>query len=212
MWWRDFGHGFFVQGAYVGRLSRHSLIQRDLAEATDLRDPVSGQDYFSAIAQLSTALDLSGVTIANLPKIPFFEKFWSTAATGGFTATQIWGLDYHGDPTRGIAKNSNPGDFTNTLNNADNVANCGPATTLNAAGRVTKMACGIYGPWMMFNPQFSALSANSSIGKGNYHAMQWSMRKRFDSTGLLFDLNYTWSMSIDLGSKLGDLAFHVVLP
>ena len=51
----------------------------------------------------------------------------------------------------------------------------------------------------MFNPQFSALSANSSIGKGNYHAMQWTIRKRF-SGGLLFDLNYTWSKSIDLGS------------
>ena len=196
---RDFGHGFFIQGAYVGRLSRHSLVQRDLSEATDLRDPKSGQDYFSAIAQLATALDLSGVTIANLPKIPFFENMWSTAATGGFTATQIWGLDYHGDPTRGIKGNSNAGDFTNTLNNADNAANCGKATTLNSAGKVTQMACGIYGPWMMFNPQFSALSANSSIGKGNYHAMQWTIRKRF-SGGLLFDLNYTWSKSIDLGS------------
>ena len=30
---RDFGHGLFIQGAYVGRLSRHSLVQRDLSEA-----------------------------------------------------------------------------------------------------------------------------------------------------------------------------------
>jgi hypothetical protein len=197
---RDFGHGFFVQGAYVGRLSRHSLLKRDLAEATDLRDPKSGQDYFSAIAQMATMLDLQGVTIANLPKIPFFENMWAGAATGGFTATQIWGLDYHGDPTRGIKGNSNVGDFTNTLNNADNAANCGKATVLSSTGKVSQMACGIYGPWMMFNPQFSALSANSSIGKGNYHAMQWTIRKRF-SAGLLFDLNYTWSKSIDLGSN-----------
>jgi hypothetical protein len=60
------------------------------------------------------------------------------------------------------------------------------------------MACGIYGPFMMFNPQFSALSANSSIGKGNYHAMQWTIRKR--GRDFIFDLNYTWSKSIDLGS------------
>ena len=52
---------------------------------------------------------------------------------------------------------------------------------------------------MVFNPQFSALSAYSSIGIGDYHAMQWTVRKRF-SSGLLFDLNYTWSKSIDLGS------------
>src|SRR4029077_12838796 len=163
------------------------------------RDPKSGQDYFSAIAQLATALDLSGVTIANLPKIPFFENMWSTAATGGFTATQIWGLDYHGDPTHSIKGNSNAGDFTNTLNNADNSGNCGKATTFKATGGVGTMACGVQGAFMLFNPQFSALSANSSIGKGDYHAMQWTIRKRF-SGGLLFDLNYTWSKSIDLGS------------
>jgi hypothetical protein len=196
---RDFGHGMFVQGAYVGRLSRHSLIQRDLAEPTDLRDPKSGQDYFSAIAQLATMVDLQGVSLANLPKIPFFENFWSTAAAGGLTATQVWALDYHGDPTRGIKGNSNQGDFTNTLNNADNAGNCGKTTVLKASGAVSQMACGIFGPWMVFNPQFSALSANSSIGKGDYHAMQWTVRKRF-SGGLLFDVNYTWSKSIDLGS------------
>jgi hypothetical protein len=172
------------------------LINRDLAEATDLRDPKSGQDYFR-LSPNGDLLDLQG-SIANLPKIPFFENFWPGAATGGFTATQIWGLDYHGDPTRSIKANSNPGDFTNTLNNADNAANCGPSTVLTA-GRVTKMACGVLGPFMQFNPQFSALSAFSSIGKGNYHGMQWTIRKRF-SGGLLFDLNYTWSKSIDLGS------------
>jgi hypothetical protein len=47
---------------------------------------------------------------------------------------------------------------------------------------------------MIFNPQFSALSAYSSIGLGDYHAMQWSLRKRF-SGGLLLDFNYTWSKS-----------------
>ena len=54
---------------------------------------------------------------------------------------------------------------------------------------------------MVFNPQFSALSAYSSIGKGDYHAMQWTIRKRF-SYGLQFDLNYAWSKSIDLGSNV----------
>jgi len=34
---------------------------------------------------------------------------------------------------------------------------------------------------------------------GSYHGMQWTVRKRF-SSGLQFDVNYTWSKSIDLGS------------
>lgn len=199
---REFSHGLFVQGAYVGRLSRHSLTNRDLAMPTNMRDPQSGQTYFEAMTQLATMLDFQGVSIANLPKIPFFEDMWSTAAGNGLTATQVWGLDYHGDPTKGIKANSNPGDFTNTLNNADNAGNCSKTgTKFNSVGRVSQMACGVQGPFMIFNPQFSALSAYSSIGLGDYHAMQWTIRKTF-SNGLLFDLNYTWSKSIDLGSNV----------
>ncbi|HEV2446331.1 MAG TPA: hypothetical protein VGS58_10430, partial [Candidatus Sulfopaludibacter sp.] len=203
---REFGHGWFVQGSYVGRLSRHSLINRDLAMPTDLRDPKSGQTYFEAMTQLATLIDLQGVTISNLPKIPFFEDMWAGAAAvnpaypGMLTATQVWGLDYHGDPTKGIRANSNPGDFTNTLNNADNSGNCSTAgTKFLSNGRVNQISCGVQGPFMIFNPQFSALSAYSSIGLGDYHAMQWTVRKQI-TTSLLLDLNYTWSKSIDLGS------------
>ena len=189
---RDLGRGFFLQGGYVGRLSRHSLVRQDLAMPTNLRDPKSGQTYFQAMTQLATLLDLQGVSIANLPPIPFFEDLWSKAAGNGLTATQVWANDYK--------NNSNPGDFTNTLNNADNAANCSPTgTTFTSKGVVNAMGCGDQGPFMIFNPQFSALSAFSSIGLGDYHAMQWSIRKRF-SGGLLFDLNYTWSKSIDWGS------------
>ncbi len=203
---RQFGKGFFVQASYVGRLSRHSLIQRDLAMPTDLVDPKSGQDYFSAMTQLANLLDYEGVTIKNLPKIPFFEDMWATAAAfnpaygSNLTATQVWGLDYKGDPTLGIKKNSNPGDFTNTLNNADNGANCSTkGSTFKSSGQVSAIGCGIYGPFMIFNSQFSALSANSSIGLGDYHALQWTLQKRF-TAGLQFDLNYTLSKSIDLAS------------
>jgi len=189
---RELGHGFFIQGSYVGRLSRHSLVNQDLAMPTNLRDPKSGQTYFQAMTQLATLLDLQGVSIANLPKIPFFENMWSKAAGNGLTATQVWANDYK--------NNSNPGDFSNTLNNADNSANCNPnGTTFFPGGAVNSMACGDQGPFMIFNPQFSALSAYSSIGLGDYHAMQWSIRKRLTG-GLLFDFNYTWSKSIDLGS------------
>ncbi len=188
---RDLGHGWFVQGSYVGRLSRRSLIQRDLAMPTNLKDPKSGQTYFQAMTQLATLLDVQGVKIQDLPKIPFFEDMWSHAAGNGLTATQVWANDY--------LHNSNPGDFSNTLNNADNGANCNLGSTLfNAAGNVSSMACGDQGPFMIFNPQFSALAAYSSIGFGDYHAMQWTVRKR--TRDLMLDLNYTWSKSIDMAS------------
>jgi hypothetical protein len=91
---REFRHGLFIQAAYVGRLSRNSLIQRDLAMPTDLKDPKSGQTYFQAMTQLGTLMDIQKVSVANLPKIPFFENMWASAAAGGLTATQIIGKNY----------------------------------------------------------------------------------------------------------------------
>jgi hypothetical protein len=190
---REFGHGFFVQTSYVGRLARHSLTNRDLAMPTNPIDPQSGQSYYQAMDQLMTAIDFQGATVATIPQIPFFNNMWKTAAINGLTPTQVWANDY--------INNSATGDATNTLNNADNAANCnnGGPTKLNSKGAVTQIACSVQGPWMLFNPQFSALSAFSSIGLGDYHAWQWTVRKRY-SYGLQFDLNYTWSKSIDLGS------------
>ncbi len=190
---RDLAHGFFVQAAYVGRLSRHSLINQDLAMPTNLVDPKSGQTYFQAMTQLAQLIDYQHVPISNLPKIPFFEDMWATAGGHGLTPTQVWATDY--------VENSNQGDFTNVLNDADGT-NCNPGgSVFSASGGLNAVGCGIYGPYMMFNPQFSALSAYSSIGTGDYHALQLTVRKRF-SSGLLFDLNYTWSRSIDLGSTV----------
>ena len=131
--------------------------------------------------------------MANLPKIPFFENLWSTAAGGGFTATQAVAKDYQ--------ERSNPGDFTNVLNDMDNIQACSATgSTFSAAGKITKLGCGVLGPNAMWSPQFSALSAWSSLGSGAYHSMQWTVRKRF-SDGIQFDLNYTFSKSIDLASR-----------
>ena len=204
---RDFGHGYFLQTSYVGRFSRHSLASEDLAEPTNMVDPKSGQTYFQAMTELMNLMDYQGVSVPNLPKIPFFEDMWSTAAAnnpvlGQLTATQVWGLDYQGDAAKGIKGNSNMGDATNTLNNADNASNCSATggTKFKSSGAVSSIACGIYGPWMMFNPQFSALSTWSSVGTGNYNGLQVTLNKRL-SSGLSFGLNYTYSKSMDLGSS-----------
>ncbi len=191
---RDLGHGFFFQGSYVGRLSRHSLVNRDLAMPTNLVDPASGQTYFQAMSILMQDIDFQGMTPVNIPQIPFFNNMWPTAGGNGMTPTQVWANDY--------ISNSATGDASNTLNNADNAANCinGGPTTFTSKGAVNHMACGKYGPWMVFNPQFSALSAWSSIGMGAYNGLQLTVRKRF-SYGLQFDFNYTWSKSVDLGSS-----------
>ena len=190
---RELPGGWFVQGSYVGRLSRHNLVERDLAMPTNLKDPKSGQTYFQAMTQLASLIDFNGVSVANLPKIPFFEDMWATAAGNGYTATQAVALDY---TTR-----SNPGDFTNVQNDMDNGQACSTTGSIySSAGKLTKLGCGVLGPYSMWSSQYSALNTWSSLGSGSYHAMQWTVEKRL-SSNLIFTLNYTLSKSIDIGSR-----------
>ncbi len=171
---RQFGHGWFVQGAYVGRLSRRSLAQRDVAEPTNLKDPKSGQTYFQAAQLLATQAN-NNVPVGNVQRIPFWEDIFPGLATGGLTATQ---------EAYKIYGNYAP-DYTSALVQIDQA--CSPS-------------CSIYGPYALFNSQYSALETTSSVGKGSYHAMQWTVRKRL-SNSLTLDFNYTLSKSEDLGSS-----------
>jgi hypothetical protein len=175
---REFGHGWFVQGAYVMRQSRRSLVTKDLAQPVNLVDPKSGMTYYQAAQALASQYNngVNPVPVANVQKIAFWEDLWPGLAGNGLTATQ------------GAYKQFGAGyapDYTSALQAID--INCSPA-------------CSVYGPGAIFNQQFSALSAWSSVGRGDYYAMQWTVRKRF-SQGLTMDFNYTLGRSLDLASS-----------
>ncbi len=195
-WSRDVGHGWFVQAAYVGRLSRHSLINRDLAMPTNLKDPSSGTTYFQAMQQMANYVDLQvpassrNNAFQTIAPIPFFENMWPGAAGGGFTATQNIANYYIRDTAKG--------DFTTTLQGMDFTC-VKTGTTFKSNGSVNKLNCSKLGQDAMFSNQFGALSGWSSIASGNYHAAEVTLRKRFGD-GLTMDFNYTLSKSIDLGS------------
>lgn len=175
---REFGGGWFIQGAYVMRQSRRSLVNKDLAQPTNLKDPKSGQTYYQAAQALAAQYNdgVNPVPIANIAKQPFWENMYPGLAGNGLTATQ--------QAYKQFGAGFSP-DYTSALQNID--INCSPS-------------CGIYGPGMTFNQQFSALSAWSSVGRGDYYAMQWTARKRF-SSGLTLNFNYTLGSSRDLGSS-----------
>jgi hypothetical protein len=194
-WGREFSKGLFIQASYVGRLSRHSLVQRDLVMPTNMKDPKSGMTYFQAMQIMATAVDLSDADRNNAFKrvapIAFFENLWPNAAAGGFSATQNIANYY--------IRSSNKGDFTNVLAGMDEY--CGSKTEIDSGGNVWDLPCSsVLGPNAMFNSQFGAVSGWSSIGFGNYHAAQLTVRKRFTES-LLFDFNYTLGKSIDLSSS-----------
>ena len=196
-WGRELGKGWFVQASYVGRLSRHSLVRRDLAMPTNLKDIVSGMTYFQAMQQLGFFADVQdpnrSTAYTRIAPIAFFENLWPAAAGSGYTATQNIANYY--------IRGSNQGDFTNVLHAMDDQQMCAGLTgpVFRSNGSVRYLPCSKFGPNAMFSPQYGALSGQSSIGMGNYHAAQLSVRKRLTES-LLFDFNYTLSKSIDIAS------------
>jgi hypothetical protein len=194
-WGRDLGHGLFVQASYVGRLSRDSLIQRDMAMPTNLNDPASGMTYFQAMQKMATYTDITDAadrsnSWKSIAPIPFFENMWPGAAGNGYTATQWITNDY--------LTNTAKGDFTTTLQAMDFTCVTG-GNTYRSTTRVRALNCSRLGQDALFSNQFGALAAWSSIAGGNYHAAQFTLRKRF-SNSMTLDFNYTLSKSIDLGS------------
>lgn len=171
---RDLGNGWFIQGSYVGRLSRRSLTSEDISMPINLKDPASGATYFEAATQL-VQLARAKTPIGQVQRIPYWENLFPGLAGGGLTATQTAYdiYSFYG------------ADSTSALYDID-VA-CDPS-------------CSKFGPYAFYNRQYSYLRVLKAIGKGSYHAMQWTVNKRF-SSGDNIGFNYTWSKSIDLASR-----------
>jgi len=170
---REFNNGLFFQVAYVGRYSRRSLIQEDVAIPTNLKDPTSGMTYYQAAQQFVPYIT-NGTAIASVPKIAFWENMFPGLATARLTATQAAFQVY----------NNNAPDYI---------------TALYALDVSCKPACGKLGKYSMFNPQYSYLSSWRSQGRGNYNSLQATIRKKFKN-GDFADLNYTYGKSQDLRS------------
>ena len=173
--------GWVVQGSYIGRFARRSLIRRDAAMPTNLKDPKSGMAYFEAATILARQA-VAGVATADVQKVPFWENLYSKAATSSQTATQVVYSRF----------TANLYDWTYALYQLDTGAGQGGCDSRNR--------CSDLGPYTFFSPQFSYLSVFSSIGSGNYNGGQVTVTKQFGDGGYI-NMNYTYSKSIDLRSS-----------
>ncbi|HEY6253865.1 MAG TPA: hypothetical protein VI685_28245, partial [Candidatus Angelobacter sp.] len=211
---RDLGHGYVLETSYVGRFGHRLLQEIDLAQPANLRDPSSGMTYYQAATALAKQYR-AGIDVANVAPIAFWEHFYpmATSANGGalagcatnagnittFTATQaIYDIfdcrgmsngntSVAGNETSSLAYIDFPGYYGVTPPNGQP---CFPAcATIN--GQTT--------PFAFFSPQYASLDAWSSIGNSAYNSGQLSLRHH--SGGLSFDINYTYSKSIDVGSN-----------
>jgi len=214
---RELGHNMSLEVSYVGRLSHRLLSQEDLMMPLDIVDQKTGIDYFTAAKRLSS-IGFTGVPTSqvNAKMVGKTAAYWqhivkplkpgdsySLACSGGGTTDVVQAMydlfSCGGGPVFGF------GDETTPLANldywgSDYSGNGGIAGTLtNGAGSPQNYYPSIFGTNAFFNSQFHSLYAWRSIGDANYNAMQVVLRKRM-SRNIQFDLNYTYSKSIDLTS------------
>ncbi len=174
---RELPGGIAVEAAYVGRLGHKLLAKADVASPlVFLRDPASGMTIAQAMNQLFQQSGRGAKPISDITPIPFFEKIYAPMAGtlfAGSTATQA---------VYDIVTGSWPS-FTDSL------------IDLEFAGTP------ILGFPTYFQPQSDSMAAWTNLGRSNYHALQFTIRKRF-TRRLLFDFNYTFSKSMDNASAV----------
>ncbi|MFN6963884.1 MAG: carboxypeptidase regulatory-like domain-containing protein [Pyrinomonadaceae bacterium] len=187
---RELWKGIAVEASYVGSLGRKLLVSRDVAHFNNLKDPTSGQTFYSVMRQL---LDYRAVNtpITAIPNIAWFNRFVPGLAgtynvcgvATPLTATQA--------AYRRVARA--------TVNSAG--ATCLGGRNTNDYTFVQLLwddGLG-FGNNIFIHPQYATFAAYSTAGDSVYNALQLSFRKRFEE-GLSFDVNYTYSHSIDTAS------------
>ncbi len=216
---RELPSHFVFEASYVGRFAHRLLQEEDLAEPTNLKDPVSKSTYFQAAQGLAKQYS-AGTTIQNITPATVGTSYWQNVFPGAAGQAQDVLLEpiNSSGPNAGLITSCNGANISPTMQLSATQAMydlychfSGNETTAlevaDAPGLVTNTcfpACATIGGqqtngYDFYSPQFSSLFAWRSVGNSAYNAAQFSLRHR--SGGLEFDLNYTYSKSIDAGSN-----------
>ena len=165
---QEFKGGFIFKLGYVGRLGRRLLAQADAEQLIDFPDKASGQQLSQALANLTTWLRQNPkADINTVPAQPWFENVLNPSGTG-VSNTAYVASQCSPYPARGdAADTAQCMSFYGLL-----PANVGMAS------------------------QFSENTFFTDMGFSAYNGLLATLHKNTNH-GLQFDLNYTWSHSID---------------
>ena len=197
---RQIGKDSSLQIAYVGTIGRRLPMQVDEAMPTNLVDPTSGMNYFTAAKMLSQDV-AAGLPTSQVKSIPFWQDIfpgWS-GMTQSYLDNQ--GLNCIGD--------DNPGALTATqamydfwsCNLHNETFSLFILDTPSAVSGYT-IPNSKFGPYAFYHDQFSSLTAWRNIGTSDYNAMQVTYNVRWGAN-LVGQFNYTFSKSLDEVSDAG---------
>lgn len=168
----EFPRNYILKLNYAGRLGRRLLAQADANQLIDFPDKASGQMMSTAFANITQEVR-AGADTANLPAEPWFEDvvFPGIGQSLGYP-----------NNTSLLADNGNFNALVSRGDFADFVE------TLSAFGVIDSN--------VGMGSQFSENTYYTNKGFSNYQGLLATLHKNL-SDGLQFDLNYTYSHSID---------------
>lgn len=166
----EFPNGFVLKTTYASRLGRRLLGQADANQLIEFPDAVSGQLMSTAFGNITQQVR-AGADTTNLPAQPWFENVVApgVGAANGYPNN----TSFLADNIKGLVSNGDFADFVQAL--ASN---------------------GLIAPNVGMGAQFSENDFYTNKGFSTYHGLLATLQKNL-SHGLQFDLNYTWSHSMD---------------
>jgi hypothetical protein len=181
---REVPGNFILDVSYVGRQGRKLFAIADASQVLDFKDPASGQFMIDAMNALQTQLDPN--FHGDITPQPWFENQVNAArAARGLTPCLT---RFGATCTEVVAANF--GDLVSIGDTADTVQ----ALYQN----------GLLRPNVGLSSQFGTNGFVKNFGSSSYNGMLVSLRKRF-SQGVQFDVNYTWSHSLDNQSTVANV-------
>lgn len=175
---REVPGNFLLDVSYVGRQGRKLFALADASQILDFKDPASGQGMIAALNAVQ-AQQNAGVALTAQPWIE------NQMRLAGVPCSSLAA----GSCTRFIA-----GTFIGDLIQIGDTADTIQALFQN----------GLLRPNVGMSAQFSTNGFVKNFGASSYNAMLFSLRRRF-SQGLQFDVNYTWSHSMDNQSTVANV-------
>lgn len=237
---RQLPHNMSIEVAYIGHLGHRLMVQSDLAQPLNLRDPASGFTYYQAAtalanvarnaatggpfdpANITTPAQDAALAAAIGPSTVYWQNLMAPPASGDMynpgNAKAGFGC---GGPTPSVVTAVYAAYFCNSFNETTGLQDIDvfgiPGSNTDSSGNPLNFYFANTGPFTWFDSQYSSLFAWRSQSFSHYHAMQVTFQKQM-SHGVRFNLNYTYGTSFDLASdaervgEWGALSGDVVNP
>jgi len=182
---RELPGNMILDVSYVGRRAKKLFALADASQVLNFKDPASGQFLFDALNGVQAELQ-AGVGLAGLTSQPWLEN------------QMLAGIRGLRNPNQTCATFLAGGNCTQLLAALlPSLVEDGGTGDLIQQLYLNRLLL----PNVGMSAQFAKNTYVSNLGESQYDGMLVSLRKRF-SQGFQFDVNYTWSHTLDNSSSV----------